>query len=118
MPTKRVFLIILDSLGAGEAPDANDFGDAGSHTLKSLSTSKKLNIKNLLSLGISHIEGLEFLGKCDKPLAAVAKMRELSAGKDTTIGHWEIAGVISKTPLPTFPYGFDDELINGTCVYE
>ena len=112
MSVKRVFLIILDSLGAGEAPDADKFGDVGANTLRSLSRSKKLNIKNLLSLGISDIDGLEFLGKRpEKPLAAVGRMRELSAGKDTTIGHWEIAGIISDAPLPTFPDGFDAELI-------
>ena len=111
MAIKRVFLIVLDSLGAGEAPDADKFGDVGAHTLKSLSRSDKLNIKNLLSLGISRIKGLEFLGECPFPLASVAKMQEISAGKDTTIGHWEIAGLISDSALPTFPCGFDDEII-------
>ena len=111
MPIKRVFLIVLDSLGAGEAPDAAKFGDAGAHTLRSLSKSNQLNIKNLLSLGISEIEGLDFLGKSTKPIAALAKMQELSAGKDTTIGHWEIAGIVSDSPLPTFADGFDEEII-------
>ena len=111
MPIKRVFLIVLDSLGAGEGPDAENFGDAGAHTLKSLSKSSELNIKNLLSLGLSNIEGLEFFGKSLQNRAAVAKMQELSAGKDTTIGHWEIAGIISPSPLPTFPQGFDREII-------
>ena len=112
MSVKRVFLIILDSLGAGEAPDADKFGDVGANTLRSLSRCGKLNIKNLLSLGISDIEGLDFLGKRPEKLpAAVGKMQELSAGKDTTIGHWEIAGIISDAPLPTFPDGFDAELI-------
>lgn len=111
MPIKRVFLIVLDSLGAGEAPDADKFGDVGAHTLRSLSTSDQLNIKNLLSLGIGNIDGLEFFGKADSPLAAVARLKELSAGKDTTIGHWEISGIISESPLPTFPQGFDKEII-------
>lgn len=112
MSVKRIFLIILDSLGAGEAPDAEKFGDVGANTLRSLSRCGKLNIKNLLSLGISDIEGLEFLGESpQKHLAAVGKMRELSAGKDTTIGHWEIAGIVSDSPLPTFPDGFDAEII-------
>ena len=113
MAIKRVFLIVLDSLGAGEAPDADNFGDSGAHTLKSLSYSDKFNIKNLLSLGISHIKELEFLGKCTSPLGSVAKLQEISAGKDTTIGHWEIAGVVSEAALPTFPYGFDDEFITA-----
>lgn len=111
MAIKRVFLIVLDSLGAGQAPDADNFGDLGAHTLKSLSRSNNLNIDNLLSLGISCIDGLDFLGQCHLPKASFAKMQELSAGKDTTIGHWEIAGVVSDTPLPTFPFGFDDEII-------
>ena len=111
LKVKRVFLIVLDSLGAGEAPDAAKFGDCGAHTLRSLSTSSKLNIKNLRALGIGNIEGLEFLGRTDAPLAAVAKLRELSLGKDTTIGHWEISGIISDAPLPTFIDGFDKEFI-------
>ena len=113
LKVKRVFLIVLDSLGAGEAPDAAEFGDTGAHTLRSLSTSSKLNIKNLRSLGIGNIDGLEFLGKTDAPLAAAAKLRELSAGKDTTIGHWEISGIISGSPLPTFIDGFDKEFIES-----
>ena len=111
MPIKRVFLIVLDSLGAGQAPDADKFGDVGAHTLRSLSKSSELNIKNMLSLGLSHIDGLEFFGKTEVPLAAVARLQELSAGKDTTIGHWEISGIISSSPLPTFPCGFDKEFI-------
>jgi len=111
MGNKRVFLIVLDSLGAGEAPDAESFGDKGASTLRSLSRSDKLNIKNLLSLGISHIEGLDFLGNTETPSAAVGRMREASMGKDTTIGHFEIAGIISPEPLPTFPEGFDKEIL-------
>ncbi len=110
---KRVFLIVLDSVGAGEAPDAEKFGDVGAHTLKALWESGKLNIKNLVSLGIGNIDGLYFLGNTDSPRATVARLRELSQGKDTTIGHWEIAGFISDSPLPTFPNGFDAELIEA-----
>jgi len=112
MSVKRIFLIVLDSLGAGEAPDAEKFGDVGAHTLKSLSKSEHLDIKNLIGLGFSQIEGLEFLSDDKVPLrAAVARMREKSMGKDTTIGHFEISGVISPDPLPTFPFGFDCEII-------
>ena len=112
MSVKRIFLIVLDSLGAGEAPDANEFGDVGAHTIKSLSKSDKLNIPNLLNLGFSHIEGLEFLGNSTTPLrSAVARMRERSRGKDTTIGHWEIAGVVSDSPLPVFYDGFDSDIL-------
>ena len=110
---KRVFLIVLDSVGAGEAPDAEKFGDAGAHTLRTLWKSEKLNIKNLISLGIGNIDGLHFLGNNDTHKATVARLRELSAGKDTTIGHWEIAGIVSNEPLPTFPNGFDQELIEA-----
>ena len=112
MSVKRIFLIVLDSLGAGEAPDAEKFGDVGAHTIKSLSRSKHLDIKNLIALGFANIDGLEFLSDKKPPLcSAVARMRELSQGKDTTIGHFEISGVVSGSPLPTFPNGFDREII-------
>ncbi len=104
-------MIVLDSLGAGEAPDAAEFGDAGANTLRSLSTSPKLNIPNLKRLGIGNIEGLGFLGATENPLSDYGRMVELSRGKDTTIGHWEICGIVSKEPLPTYPNGFPDELI-------
>ena len=115
MSVERVFLIVLDSVGAGQAPDAEQFGDAGTSTLRSLHRTGKLNIPTLVSLGIGNIEGLEYLGRTDVPRARVALMREASAGKDTTIGHWEIAGHISDTPLPTFPDGFDDEIVEKLC---
>ncbi len=108
---KRIFLIILDSLGAGEAPDAAKFLDVGCNTLRSLSTSNKLSIETLKSLGIGNIDGLDFLGTTASPEAAVARMTEQSAGKDTTIGHWEIAGLISETPMLTYPDGFPDDVI-------
>lgn len=103
---KRVFLLVLDSLGAGEAPDAAGFGDVGANTLKSISGSALLSIPTLKSLGIGNIGGLEFLGAASAPLAAYGKMQEQSRGKDTTIGHWELAGVISDCPMPTYPEGF------------
>lgn len=109
---KRVFLIVLDSVGAGEAPDAEIFGDVGAHTLKSAYNTEILNIPNLRALGIANIDGLHFLGAVDSPQARIARMMELSAGKDTTVGHWEIAGHISDTPLPTFPDGFPKEIID------
>ncbi len=108
---KRVFLIVLDSVGAGEAPDADSFGDSGAHTLKSVFNTGILNIPTLRHLGIGSIDGLEFLGSCEGHAGCVARMRELSAGKDTTIGHWEIAGHVSEKPLPTFPHGFPDDVI-------
>ncbi len=104
-------MIVTDSLGIGEAPDAEAFGDVGANTLKSLHESGSLNIPNLISLGLGSIDGIDFLKKTDAPRAAVARMRELSLGKDTTIGHWEIAGVISEHPMPTYPDGFPEEII-------
>ena len=112
MTAKRVFLMVLDSLGAGEAPDAADFGDRGAHTLRSLFRTGDLRIPTLQNLGIGNIEGLEFLGSVASPQAAFGKMRECSAGKDTTIGHWEIAGHISPRPMPTFPHGFPQALLD------
>lgn len=109
---KRVFLIVLDSVGIGNAPDAEKFGDVGADTMKSISKSDKFNIPNLLKLGLGNIEGLEYLGKVENPLASVARLQEKSMGKDTTIGHWEISGIISKNPLPTYPNGFPKEVID------
>ena len=108
---KRVFLIVLDSCGAGELPDAAEFGDVGANTIRSVSRGKGFNIDTLLSFGYGNIEGLDFLGKTDAPRAAYGRMEEQSRGKDTTIGHWEIAGVISTSPLPTYPDGFPPEIL-------
>ena len=110
MRARRVFLIVLDSFGIGGALDASAFGDEGAHTLKSV-WSAGARLTTLRSLGIGNIEGLSFVGETKAPLASVARVREASMGKDTTIGHWEIAGHISKSPLPTFPDGFDDVII-------
>ncbi len=107
---KRVFLIVLDSCGIGSAPDAEDFGDDGANTIKSISSSEYFNIKNLLSIGFSNIDGLSFLGDGELK-SKVARLCEKSKGKDTTIGHWEIAGVVSKKPLPTFPNGFPESIL-------
>ena len=108
---KRVFLIVLDSLGAGEAPDAAGFGDTGAFTLKSIWQTGKLTIPNLLRMGIGTIPGLSFLGETAAPAACVARLTEASQGKDTTIGHWELAGHISAEPLPTFPQGFPESFL-------
>ena len=109
---KRVFLIVLDSLGAGELPDAEKFGDKGTNTLRSLSRSDRLFIPNLRRLGIGNIKGLGFLGVNEAQEGACCKLSELSNGKDSTIGHWEMAGVISPEPLPTFPDGFPREILD------
>ena len=108
---KRIFLIVLDSCGCGALPDAPDFGDAGVNTLRSCAQSAKLHIPNLLRAGLGNIEGLSFLGTTDAPTAAHCRLAEISMGKDTTIGHWELAGLISPQPLPTYPQGFPEELL-------
>ena len=109
---KRVFLIVLDSVGIGYEPDAHLFGDVGANTMKSISSSDKFNIPNLLSLGLSHIDGVDYLPRTSSPLATVQRLQEESMGKDTTIGHWEICGIVSKNPLPTYPDGFPKELLD------
>ncbi len=110
---KRVFLIVLDSVGIGEMPDASSFGDSGVHTLRRISSSVQFDIPNLLALGLGHIDGQDYLPRPAVHQAAVAKMREQSAGKDTTLGHWEIAGLISEHPMPTYPNGFPSEILRA-----
>ena len=111
--TKRVFLIVLDSFGIGEAPDAADFGDAGANTIKGVSKTGILALPNLTSLGLGCIDGVTDVEKASTPTATYARLRERSMGKDTTTGHWEMAGIISKAPMPTFPEGFPKELIDA-----
>lgn len=108
---KRVFLIILDSFGVGHAPDAAEFGDEGSNTLAAIAKSPKFHTPHLQSLGLFNIDGVEVQPKAAAPAGCYGRMTELSRGKDTTIGHWEIAGVESPKPLPTFPDGFPQEML-------
>ena len=110
---KRIFLIVLDSCGAGAMPDAAQFGDVGVHTLRSCAKSQALQIPNLRKAGLGNIQGLSFLGQEPNPTGAVARLAEASMGKDTTIGHWEIAGVVSPEPLPTYPHGFPREVLEA-----
>ena len=110
---KRVFLIVLDSCGAGAMPDSESFGDVGVHTLRNCATSDKLSIPTLRKLGIGNIDGQDFLGREENPTGAVARLAERSMGKDTTIGHWEIAGLVSPDPLPTYPEGFPEEVLKA-----
>ena len=116
---KRVFLIVLDSVGAGYEPDAHLFGDVGANTLKSCAKSEKLDISNMVSMGLGNVEGLDFLGTTAAPKGAYGRLREKSMGKDTTIGHWELSGIISENPLPTYPDGFPEEVLEpfrkATC---
>ncbi len=108
---KRIFLFVLDSCGIGAMPDAESFGDVNVNTLASCATSPLLNIPNMRKLGLGNIDGVTCLGKESAPTGAYARLREASMGKDTTIGHWEIAGLISPDPLPTYPEGFPEEVL-------
>lgn len=108
---KRVFLIVLDSFGIGCAPDAADFGDGRCNTLASLTTSLELHAPNLTKLGLFNIDGVGCGTPADSPIGTFARLRELSRGKDTTIGHWEIAGIVSEQPMPTYPNGFPTEIL-------
>ncbi len=116
---KRVFVVVLDSFGCGEAPDAAAWGDEGSNTLCACGTSPKMNIPNMTRLGLCNVEGAldspyeHSLAPVDHPEGAFARMQEASAGKDTTVGHWEMAGVLSPKPFPTYPDGFPPEVIEA-----
>ena len=108
---KRVFLIVLDSFGIGELEDAADYGDEGSNTLAAIVKSDKFKAPNLQKLGLLNIEGVDHSMAVEKPLASFARLKEMSKGKDTTIGHWEIAGIVSNKPHPTFPNGFPKDFL-------
>lgn len=108
---KRVFLIVLDSFGIGAEPDAAAFGDTGTNTLAAISGHPNCKADTLASLGLFNIEGVTCRPSVEAPVGCYARLREASAGKDTTIGHWEIAGLLSSTPLPTFPNGFPKEVL-------
>ncbi|MFR4986134.1 MAG: phosphopentomutase [Lachnospirales bacterium] len=112
MDIKRVFLVILDSYGIGAAKDAKDFGDEGSNTLKTIISSKEYNTPNMANIGLFNIDGIDFKDGVRRPIGSYGRLEEASMGKDTTIGHWEIAGIISDSPLPTYPNGFPDYILN------
>lgn len=112
MKAKRVFIIVLDSVGIGYAPDAADFGDVGANTMKRISGSEKFIIPTLTEMGLGHIEGVDYLAKPDTHTAAVARLRERSRGKDTTTGHWEMMGIVSEKAMPTYPNGFPAEVLD------
>ncbi len=109
---KRVFLCVLDSMGIGNAPDADKFGDSGANTLKSISESPYFNSDFMNKMGLGNIDGIDCVRKESNPIACVGRLCEKSKGKDTTIGHWEIAGIVSEKPLPTYPNGFPKEIID------
>ena len=108
---KRIFLIVLDSFGIGQMPDAASFGDVNVNTLRSCAASGQLHIPNMEAAGLGTIDGVDCLTKAAAPAGAVARLTERSMGKDTTIGHWEIAGIVSPDPLPTYPNGFPEEVL-------
>ena len=110
---KRVFLIVLDSVGIGAMEDAHEFGDVGSNTLRSAHGSSFFHMPNMKKLGLFNIDGIDYEEAVQSPMATYGRMKEASRGKDTTIGHWEIAGLISENPLPVYPNGFPDEIIQA-----
>ncbi|WP_461810330.1 phosphopentomutase [Faecalimonas sp.] len=112
MGRQRVFLIVLDSFGIGNAPDATNFGDEGANTLHTITQSSEYYTPNMNRLGLSYIDGIDYLEKKEKVIGAYGRLQEASKGKDTTIGHWEIAGIISPKALPTYPNGFPKELLD------
>ncbi|MGI6095671.1 MAG: phosphopentomutase [Lachnospiraceae bacterium] len=110
---KRVFLIVLDSAGVGEAPDADRFDDVGSDTIGSCVKSGMLKVPNMKKLGLYHLDGTSFCSKEGEVTGCYGKLTEQSAGKDTTVGHWEIAGVVSRNAMPTYPNGFPKEVMDA-----
>ena len=110
---KRVFLFVLDSFGIGAAPDAAAFGDAGANTLASLAGTGVLSVPHLLEAGLGNIDGVSCLERTAHPTFAHGRMEEVSRGKDTTVGHWEIAGLVSERPMPTYPDGFPQEVLSA-----
>ena len=111
MKTKRAYIIVLDSFGIGAQPDAGEFGDHGCNTLASIVQSAEYTTPHMKQLGIFNIDGVECGEKEAAPIGSFGRLTERSRGKDTTIGHWEIAGIVSEKPLPTYPQGFPPEII-------
>lgn len=112
MKTKRVFLIVLDSVGIGELPDAGNYGDEGSNTLKACFMQKEFNTPNMKKLGLFNISGVDYASGVDAPAGAYGRLMEKSKGKDTTTGHWEICGLVSEKPFPTYPNGFPKDVLD------
>ena len=108
---KRIFIIVLDSFGVGELPDAGNFGDSGSNTLAAVCGSPCLSLPNMTAMGLFNIEGADFGRSVVSPFSAFGRLAEKSNGKDSVIGHWEISGIVSRSPLPTYPDGFPPEII-------
>ncbi len=111
MIDRRVFVIVIDSCGCGNAPDAAAFGDEGADTLRTIAGSAKFDVPVMKQMGLFNMAGTDYAQGVDSPTGCFGRMTEQSMGKDTTIGHWEIAGIVSPSPLPTYPDGFPDEVI-------
>lgn len=110
---KRIFLIVLDSFGCGEMPDAKDFGDEGSDTLRAVCDTGILNVPNMKKLGLFNIDGVTCGEKESFPVGSYGRLKELSKGKDTTTGHWEMAGIVTSKPFPVFHEGFPEEVLRA-----
>ncbi|WP_026497225.1 phosphopentomutase [Butyrivibrio sp. WCD3002] len=109
----RIFLIVLDSFGVGEEPDAAEYGDFDVNTLRSCATSKYFSMPNMGAMGLFNIDGVDCVPGVESPTAAYGKCQEASKDKDTTTGHWEIAGIVSEKPMPKFPDGFPQEFLDA-----
>jgi phosphopentomutase len=107
----RVFLTVLDSVGVGELPDADAYGDGGSDTLGNISRAVRLKLPTLRSLGLPRVAKIQGMAQVDAPIGAYGRMAERSPGKDSVTGHWEMAGVILERAFPTFPQGFPAAVI-------
>lgn len=108
---KRVFLVVLDGVGIGAMRDAWRYDDRGSNTLKAVSKSPRFSMPNMAKLGLFSIDGVDYGPKVENPTGCFARLKERSRGKDTMVGHWEMAGIVTKKPLPVFPQGFPQKLI-------
>ena len=110
---RRAFIVVLDAVGAGEAPDAAEFGDEGSNTLGNVAHAVGgLRLPHLQALGLGNVLPLEGCPPLATAPSVAGRLHELSRGKDTTVGHWEIAGAITARPFPTYPHGFPPEVID------
>src|SRR4051812_47740058 len=107
----RVILMVLDSVGIGEMPDAVDYGDEGSDTLGHVCASRAVRLPNLAALGLGNVRPLAGVGPVARPEASFGKAAIASAGKDTTTGHWEMAGLVTRVPFPTYPDGFPRRVV-------
>lgn len=112
---RRVIWIVLDSVGMGELPDADKYGDVGSNTLGNIAKIRPMALDNMRKLGLGNIDGMRNIEPVKTPIGCYGRLAEVSQGKDTTTGHWEMVGVVSENPAPTYPDGFPKEVIDAFC---